>query len=60
MKIAGLLLAVAGWVVPVVGLSLTGSTTIRMIFCLLGLGMCLVGILGCLNPAYVKEAIWKK
>jgi hypothetical protein len=60
MKIAGFLLAVGGWVVPVLGLSLTGSTAVRLIICLVGVGMCLVGILGCLNPAYVKDAVWKK
>jgi hypothetical protein len=60
MKIAGLLLAVVGWVIPVIGLSLTDSTSLRLIISLVGVGMCLVGILGCLNPAYVKDAIWKK
>jgi hypothetical protein len=60
MKIVGLLLAVGGWLVPIFGLSLTGSTAVRMIICLAGVGMCLVGILGCLNPAYVKDAVWKK
>jgi hypothetical protein len=60
MKIAGLLFAVGGWLIPVLGLSLTASTPFRLIICLAGLGMCLVGILGFLNPAYVKDAIWKK
>ena len=60
MKILGLLLAVGGWLVPVLGLALTGSAALRLVICLVGIGMCLVGILGFLNPAYVKDAVWKK
>ncbi len=60
MKFLGLLLAVCGWLLPVLGLTLTGSAALRLVLCLVGITLCLVGILGCLNPAYVKEAIWKK
>jgi hypothetical protein len=60
MKIVGLLLAVAGWLLPVFGLALTASTGVRLVLCLVGLGICVVGILGVLNPAYVKDAVWKK
>ena len=60
MKFAGLLLAVCGWLLPVASLTWTSSLAARFIFALIGIGMCLTGILGVLNPAYVKEAIWKK
>ena len=60
MKIVGLLLTLAGWLLPVLSLTWTDSTTVRLVLCLVGLTMCVVGILGCLNPAYVKDAIWKK
>jgi hypothetical protein len=39
---------------------LTSSLAGRFIFALAGIALCLTGILGLLNPAYVKEAIWKK
>ncbi|HUX10579.1 MAG TPA: hypothetical protein VMW51_08040 [Terriglobia bacterium] len=60
MKFVGLLLTVCGWLLPVASLTWTPSLTARFIFALIGIGMCLTGILGFLNPAYVKHAIWKK
>ena len=60
MKFMGLLLAVCGWLIPVVGLTLTSSLGVRFVLCLIGITVTLTGILGFLNRAYVKEAIWKK
>ncbi len=60
MKALGLLMALSGWLLPVAGLTWTASTTIRIAFCLAGMAMCTVGILGFLNGAYLKHAIWKK
>ena len=60
MKIIGLILAVLGWLLPVASLTLTSSLAARFIFALIGIALCLTGILGFLNRAYVKEAIWKR
>ena len=60
MKIVGVLLAVFGWVVAVVGLSVASSTGARMALCIVGIGITLTGIIGVLNKAHLKEAIWKK
>lgn len=59
MKITGLLLAVVGWVIPVVGLTLTQSLSARFIMAVIGIGISLIGILGVLNKAHMKDAIWK-
>jgi hypothetical protein len=59
MKFLGLLLAVFGWLIPVVGLTWTVSSALRLSLCLVGIVMCVVGILGFLNGAYLKHAIWK-
>jgi hypothetical protein len=59
MKFIGLLMAVVGWLIPVVTLVLTQSTTARLIVCLLGVAISLIGILVVMNKAHVKEAIWK-
>ena len=59
MKILALVVALLGWLLPVFGLILTDSNTIRLALCLLGIGLCGFAILGMLNPAYVKHAIWK-
>jgi hypothetical protein len=59
VKFIGLLMAVVGWLIPVVTLVLTQSTTARLIVCLLGVAISLIGILVVMNKAHVKEAIWK-
>ncbi|MBZ5513425.1 MAG: hypothetical protein LAN62_01000 [Acidobacteriia bacterium] len=60
MKITGLLLAIVGWLIPVLGLSLTSSNAARLTLCLIGIAVCLVGILGVLNRAFLQNAIWKQ
>ncbi len=60
MKIIGLLLAVAGWLIPVLGLTLTSSNPTRLILCLIGIAICLVGILGVLTKSYQQQAVWKR
>jgi hypothetical protein len=60
MKIVGLLLAVVGWLLPIVALSWTSSTGARLLFCIIGLAITFTGIIGVLNKAHLKEAIWKR
>ena len=60
MRFLGLLLAVSGWLLPVAGLTLTSSPAFRLILCFIGVALCVTGILGFLNRAYLKQAIWKQ
>ncbi len=60
MKIVGIAMALLGWFIPVVSLPLTQSLSARFVASVLGLIISLVGILGVLNQAHLKEAIWKK
>jgi uncharacterized membrane protein len=60
MKLVGILLVLAGWLIPVLGINLTSSNGARFVLCLIGIAVCLVGILGVLNKAYLREAIWKQ
>jgi hypothetical protein len=60
MKLVGVLLAVFGWLLPVVALNMTSSTGMRMFLCILGIGVTLGAILGVLNKAHQKEAVWKQ
>jgi len=59
MKLIGLLLAVAGWLIPVVGITVTQSLSARFILVVAGIGISLIGILGVLNKTHMKDAIWK-
>ena len=59
MKLVGFLLALAGWLIPIVTVVLIQSTAVRMTASILGIAMTLVGILVVLNKAHLKQAIWK-
>ncbi len=58
--ILGLLLAVVGMVVSILSLTITPNPTGRLFIVLVGIAISLFGILGILNRAYLKNAIWRK
>ena len=60
MKILGILLALGGWLLPIVALSMTQSMGARFGACALGIIISLAGILGVLNGVHQADAIWKK
>jgi hypothetical protein len=60
MRIVGILLALAGWLLPVAALSMTQSMAARFGACVLGIIISLAGILGVLNQFHQANAIWKK
>jgi hypothetical protein len=59
MKLVGVLLALVGWLIPLVSLGLTSSNGARLFLSILGIAISLVGILGVLAKAHEKHAIWK-
>jgi uncharacterized membrane protein HdeD (DUF308 family) len=59
MKLVGLLMVIAGWLIPVLTLPITHSLTTRLILTVVGLALSLSGILRVLNKAHLKHAIWK-
>jgi len=60
MTIAGLIVNVVGFGIAVASLGMTASTGGRLILVLAGIAVSLVGSLGIINQAYLKNAIWKK
>ena len=60
MAALGLLLCVLGFLLSVASLSITSSGGGRMVIVLIGIAISLVGIIGFLNRAYLKDAIWRK
>ena len=60
MVIAGLVITLLGFLISVFSLSMSSSTSGRMVIVLVGLAMTLVGIIGVINRAYMKNAIWRK
>lgn len=59
MILVGILVTLLGFVISVLSLAL-GSVGGRLAMVLLGLAVSLFGIMGVLNRAFLKNAIWKK
>jgi hypothetical protein len=59
MKAVGVLVTVGGWVVVLLGIHITSGVAGRLIISLVGLAICLVGVIGILPAACNKNAIWK-
>ena len=60
MAFIGLLVTLLGFVLAFISLGMTQSVGARMGMILVGLAVSLFGILGLINPAYQKNAIWRK
>jgi hypothetical protein len=60
MAILGIAVTFLGFIISLLSLTLTSSVGGRMTMVLVGLAVCLIGIIGLLNPAYMKNAIWRK
>ncbi len=60
MAILGILVTFLGLVISLLSLSVMSSVSGRMVMVLAGLAVSLVGIIGLLNPAYMKNANWRK
>jgi hypothetical protein len=60
MAFVGLLLCLLGMGVSVGGLALTTGVAGRMAAALIGIAISLTGIIGFVNRAYLKNAVWRK
>jgi hypothetical protein len=60
MILAGVLTTLLGFVLAVLSLAITQSAGGRFVIALAGLVLSLTGIMGVLNRAYLKNAIWRK
>jgi hypothetical protein len=60
MVAIGLLITLAGFVLSLLSLTLAASINARMFIVLVGIVVSLVGIIGVINRAYMKNAIWKR
>jgi hypothetical protein len=60
MALGGLVMAFTGFLLAAASLGITSSTTGRLGMVLAGILISLVGIMGPLNRAYQKNAVWKR
>jgi hypothetical protein len=60
MIYAGIAITLLGFLLSVLSLGITSSVSVRLVIVLLGLAISLFGIIGLINRAYLKTAIWRK
>ena len=60
MAIVGLVVVLCGFLMAAGSVGVTDSTTVRLGIVLAGIAVSLFGIMGLINPAYQKNAVWKK
>ena len=60
MVFLGIVVTLAGWLISVSSLTLAAGNSGRLVIVVAGILVSLVGILGVLNQAYMKNAIWKR
>jgi hypothetical protein len=59
MAIGGLLVTLAGFLIAALSVGIASATSVRLIIVLVGIVVSLGGIIGLINPAYQKNALWK-
>ena len=60
MAFVGVLVTFVGFLISVMSLSMTSSVGGRMVMVLIGLVVCLIGIIGIINRAFLKNAVWRR
>jgi len=60
MVLAGIVITLLGFLISVLSLAMTSGVGGRMVMVLIGLAVSFTGIIGIINRAYLKNAIWRK
>jgi hypothetical protein len=60
MGFVGVIVTFVGFLLAAASVGIASSNGARLGIVLVGIVLSLVGILGVLNPAYQKDAVWKK
>jgi hypothetical protein len=60
MVAMGIVVTLLGFVLSVLSLAISSSVSGRLVIVLAGLAISLIGIIGLINPAYMKKAIWRQ
>ena len=60
MALVGLVVNIVGFLIAAFSVGIMTGTSGRLLMVLVGLAISLYGIIGIINPAYQKDAIWKR
>jgi uncharacterized membrane protein YuzA (DUF378 family) len=60
MGVIGVLVTFLGFIIAAASVGFTSSVTARLVMVLIGIAVSLFGIIGLINPAFQKNANWRK
>ena len=60
MALVGLAITFVGFLLAAASVGISSSNGVRLAIVVIGIVISLVGIMGVINPAYQKNAIWKR
>jgi hypothetical protein len=60
MALIGVLITALGFLIAIMSVAVTSSVGGRMVVVLIGIAMSLIGIIGVINRAYLKNANWRR
>jgi hypothetical protein len=60
MAFAGVIVTFAGFLLAASSIGIATANSVRLVIVLVGIALSLGGIFGLLNPAYQKNAAWKR
>ncbi len=60
MALVGLVVNIVGFLIAALSVGIMSGTSGRLVMVLVGLAISLFGIIGMINPAYQKDALWKR
>ena len=60
MGFVGVAVTFIGFLIAAGSVGIAGSTGARLVIVLVGIVVSLIGIIGVINPAYQKDAVWRK
>jgi hypothetical protein len=60
MAIVGLLVTLLGFLIAALSVGIASGVGARLGIVVLGIAVSLFGIMGLVNPAYLKNVIWRK
>jgi hypothetical protein len=60
MALVGIVVTLVGFLLAALSVGITSATTGRLLIVLIGIAISLGGIVGMINPAYQKNAVWKR
>lgn len=60
MTLAGVVVTLLGFLIAVFSLSISQNVNVRLVIVIVGILVSLGGIIGLINPAAMKNAVWRK